>query len=176
MNIFHEYDIRGVYARELNDDFAYILGRAIVRYCTPKKIIIGYDSRNSSKNLFKQISKSITEEGIDIVDAGLISRPMLNFISWKEKYDLGIMITASHNPKEYNGFKFILNSKPLYYSNGLNDVEILIEKLSKEKFSKAKKLGKIIPIDYIDKYVNFMSKNLSSKFKKFNSKKPLRIV
>ncbi|MGV8171493.1 MAG: phosphomannomutase/phosphoglucomutase, partial [Candidatus Woesearchaeota archaeon] len=115
MSVFHQYDIRGIYGSEINEDFAYNLGKVILKYTKAKRIIIGYDSRIGNLKLFSAISKAIIEHGVNVVHAGIVSRPMLNWISWKHKYDLGIMITASHNPKEYNGFKFIWNAKPLNY-------------------------------------------------------------
>ncbi|HYD03460.1 MAG TPA: phosphomannomutase, partial [Alphaproteobacteria bacterium] len=132
MGLFHQYDIRGIYGKELNEKFAYILGKAVLKYTNAKKIIIGYDSRIGNLSLFSSISKAMIEEGIDVVHAGITTRPMLNWVAIDEKFDLGIVITASHNPSEYNGFKFIWKGKLLHYGNGLNDIEILVNKMSGE--------------------------------------------
>ncbi|MGV8172137.1 MAG: hypothetical protein ACP5OA_05600, partial [Candidatus Woesearchaeota archaeon] len=107
--------------------------------------------------------------------AGIVSRPMLNWISWKHKYDLGIMITASHNPKEYNGFKFIWNAKPLNYANGLNDIEALMQNVNFAD-KKSKKSGKIISIDYIDEYVGFLSSHLSKDFRSYIKGHSVKII
>ncbi len=175
MGLFHEYDIRGIYGTELTEEFAYKLGYAAINYTHAKKVVIGYDSRKGNIKLFSALAKSLTEQGINIVHAGLISRPMLNWIAWHYKFDLGIIITASHNPKEYNGFKFIHKGRLLNYDNGLNKVE---EILSNKKFKskKSSKKGKIISKDYIDEYVKFLSNHLSPDFKKYNNKKHIRIV
>ena len=174
MSIFHQYDIRGIYGEELDEKFAYNLGKAVVAYTKAKSIIIGYDSRFGNLKLFSAFAKSVTEQGVEVVHAGLISRPMLNYISWKHKYDLAVCISASHNPKEYNGFKFILRGKPFSYETGLNEVESLMKK--DINYAKAKKPGKIISIDFIDEYVKFLSNNLSGDCKNYIKEKNLRIV
>jgi len=181
MGLFHSYDIRGIYGTELTEDFVFKLGKSILKYTNAKKIVIGYDSRSSNLKLFSAISKAILEQGVDITHIGIVTRPMLNWIAKKHGYDLGIIITASHNPKEYNGFKFLWNGKPLYYDNGLNDVEKLISesndvisKVLKEK--KSKKYGKIISIDYIDEYVKFLSSHLSGEFRHYIKNHTMRII
>ncbi|MGV8087019.1 MAG: hypothetical protein ACP5N1_05285 [Candidatus Woesearchaeota archaeon] len=175
MGLFHQYDIRGIYGEELNEDFAYKLGIAILKYTHAKKIVIGYDSRNSNLQLFSAISKAIIEQGLNVTHIGIITRPMLNWIAKTHNYDLGIIITASHNSREYNGFKFLWKGEPLYYDDGLNDVEILI-KNAVLKNKKVKKIGKIVSIDYIDEYVKFLSKHLSKDFKKYIKNNTLRII
>jgi phosphomannomutase len=174
MSLFHQYDIRGVYGAELDEGFAYSLGKIILQYTKAKRIVIGYDSRIGNLKLFSAFSKAIIEQGIDVTHIGLVTRPMLNWVAWKKKFDLGVIITASHNPKEYNGFKFIWKNKPLHYDNGLSDVEELMEK--DLIFKKTKKRGKIISIDYIDEYVKFLSSHLSKEYKRYISKNTLRLI
>ncbi len=179
MTLFHQYDIRGIYGQELTEDFAYKLGKIILKYTRAKKIIIGYDSRLSNLKLFSSISKALIEQGVNVVHAGIVTRPMLNWIAKKHNYDLGIIITASHNPKEYNGFKFLWKGKALYYDNGLNDVEALMKDVLSKKLlleKKIKKQGKIISIDYIDEYVKFLSSNLSREFKQHIKNHTIRII
>ncbi len=174
MGLFHQYDIRGIYGQELTESFAYNLGKIILKYTKAKKIVVGYDSRIGNLKLFSAFAKALTEQGINVVHAGIITRPMLNWVSWKHGYDLGVIITASHNPKEYNGFKFIWKNKPLYYDNGLNEIETLMHE--KIVFKKSKKLGKIISIDYIDEYVKFLSSHLSPDFKKYVKNHTIKII
>jgi len=174
MGMFKSYDIRGIYGSELTEDFAYKLGKAISQYTKAKKIVIGYDSRVSNLKLFSAMVQGVIEMGVDVMHIGLISKPMLNWVAINYKYDLGILISASHNPKEYNGFKFIWKGKPLYYEDGLNDVEQLMNKGI--KYRKAKKHGKIISKDYIDEYVKFLSSHLSKDFRKYYKKFVVRIV
>jgi phosphomannomutase len=174
MGVFHQYDIRGIFGKELTEKFAYDLGKIILKYTGAKKIVIGYDSRIGNLKLFSALAKSITEQGLDVTHIGLVTRPMLNWIAWKKKFDLGIIITASHNPKEYNGFKFLWKGKPLYYDNGLNDVEELMQK--ELKFKKSPRTGKIISIDYIDEYVKFLSHHLSGEYRRYIKDHTLKIV
>lgn len=175
MSLFHQYDIRGIYGSEINEDFAYRLGKIILHYTKAKRIVIGYDSRIGNLKLFSAFAKAIIEQGIDVMHIGLVSRPMLNWVAWKKRFDLGIIITASHNPKEYNGFKFIWNDKPLCYDNGLDDVERLMDDKSL-RFKKSKTVGKIHSVDYIDEYVKFLSAHLSSEYKKFIKDHTLKII
>ena len=175
MGLFHEYDIRGIYPTELTEDFSYRLGKAVAQHTKAKNVVIGYDSRNGNLKLFSALAKSLTEQGVNVVHAGLISRPMLNWVAWHHKFDLGIIITASHNPKEYNGFKFILHGRVLCYDNGLNKIEgLLSDKNFKPKRSKKK--GKIISKDYIDDYVGFLSSYLSTEFKRYNRKENIKVI
>jgi len=174
MSLFHQYDIRGIYGKELTETFAYDLGKAVLQFTSAKKIIIGYDSRLGNLKLFSAFAKALTEQGVNVVHAGMITRPMLNWIAWKHGYDLGVIVTASHNPKEYNGFKFIWKNKLLYYDDGLNTVEALIVKGL--KYKRNKKVGKIISIDYIDEYVKFLSSHLSSDFRKYIKNHTIRII
>jgi len=174
MSLFHQYDIRGIYGKELTETFAYNLGKTILQFTKAKKIIIGYDSRFGNLKLFSAFAKALTEQGVNVVHAGIITRPMLNWIAWKHDYDLGVIITASHNPKEYNGFKFIWKNKPLYYDNGLNEIEALMTKGL--KYKKTKNVGKIISVDYIDEYVKFLSSHLSSDFKKYIKNHTIKII
>ncbi len=205
MGVFKAYDIRGIYGSEITEEFAYKLGKALIIYFKNKKIsingvVVGYDSRISNLKLFSALSKSFIEEGIDVVHTGLVSRPMLNWIAFSKKYDLGIVISASHNPKEYNGFKFLLKGNPFSYEDGLDEIKkimnensdinkIKFEKSIKEskikktlktlknKFSKSKQ-GKIISKDYIDEYIDFLSSYLSKEFliKSKKEKTPIKIV
>lgn len=104
-NIFREYDIRGIYNTEINEDVAYTIGRSFSSYIDSEKVIVGYDNRLSSNSLFEALTKGLTESGSDVINLGLVTTPMYYFAKKKLNLKYGIMITASHNPKEYNGFK-----------------------------------------------------------------------
>ncbi len=105
--IFKSYDIRGVYPSELNEEVAYKVGRAFVLMTGAKKVAVGQDARLSSPTLSKNLIKGITEAGADAYDMGLAMTECVYFSVGKYDYDGGIMVTASHNPKNYNGFKMI---------------------------------------------------------------------
>ena len=103
--IFREYDIRGIYPTELDINGAYTFGRSFASYIEDKKVIIGYDNRESSLPLHEALVAGLMESGAQILDLGLVTTPMYYFAKKKFDYTNGIMITASHNPREYNGFK-----------------------------------------------------------------------
>jgi len=106
-SIFKSYDIRGIYPSELNEDAAYKIGQAFVNYSKAKKIVVGRDVRISSPALFEALVKGITSQGIDVYDIGQVPVECLYFSIGRYEYDGAIMITASHNPKEYNGMKMM---------------------------------------------------------------------
>lgn len=167
MSIFKAYDIRGIYGTELTDEIAEKIGSAVVRFTKAKNIVVGYDSRMSNLKVFSAFAKGAMEAGANITHIGIVTKPLLNWVSIKHKFDLGVIITASHNPKEYNGFNFMWGKHTLHYENGLNKVEMMLG----DAFKPAKKKGKIVSNDYINEYVVF----LSSKLVKKNLKK-VRIV
>jgi phosphomannomutase len=99
-SIFKSYDIRGIYPAELNEEIAYKIGQVFVGYTGAKKVVIGQDSRLSSPALYQAIAKGITEAGSDVFYLGLVPVECIYFSTGHYNYDGGIMITASHNPKE----------------------------------------------------------------------------
>jgi phosphomannomutase len=104
-SIFKSYDIRGIYPAELNEGIARKIGRAFVDFLKPDVVAVGRDMRTSSEPLFKAFAEGVTLQGADVVDLGLTSTDELYFSVGHFGYPAGVMITASHNPKEYNGFK-----------------------------------------------------------------------
>lgn len=107
-NIFRGYDIRAVYGKDLNEDIAYTIGLSFGSYIREKgyeKCLVGHDNRSSSEPLSDALIEGITSTGVDVVFLGLCTTPMYYYAQKKLKIDPGVMITASHNPKEYNGFK-----------------------------------------------------------------------
>ena len=107
-SIFKSYDVRGIYPSELNEAAAYAIGRAFIKHTGIKNIVIGYDARLSSVVLFKALCQGIMKEGGNITSIGKTPTEGLYFAVGTYQFDAGIMITASHNPKEYNGFKMMV--------------------------------------------------------------------
>ena len=105
-SIFKSYDVRGIYPSELNDDVAFEIGRAFVALLGAKTITVGRDMRPSGERLFSALARGATRAGANVVDVGMTSTDGLYFAVGKYGYDGGVMITASHNPAEYNGMKF----------------------------------------------------------------------
>lgn len=108
-NIFRGYDIRGIYPSEIDEDTAYTIGLGFgsyVRDLGKNTCIVGHDNRLSSPSLYEALTKGILETGVDIISLGLCTTPMYYYACIKLKVYSGIMVTASHNPKDDNGFKF----------------------------------------------------------------------
>ena len=104
--IFKSYDVRGIYPAEIDDDVAYGIGRCFVALLGAKRIVAGRDMRPSGVALFDAFARGATDAGADVTDIGLVSTDALYFAVGKYGFDGGVMITASHNPAEYNGMKF----------------------------------------------------------------------
>ncbi len=139
--IFKEYDIRGIYQTEISVADAYIIGSSFAQFYKAKKLIVGRDGRLSSPVLHAALIRGITDEGVDVIDVGLVSTPMLSFAITLFKKD-GIMTTASHNPKQYNGFKSVRkNLIPLTYSSDMYKIEKMYQ-LKKDTFAEENKAGK----------------------------------
>ena len=122
MNIdaFKAYDIRGEYPRDVNEDLAYKLGLAFVAQYNAQKIVVGHDIRESSDTLFSQLVMGITDAGCDVISLGICGTEEVYFNTVKLDADGGIMITASHNPKNHNGFKLVgKGAEPISLDSGL---------------------------------------------------------
>lgn len=121
---FKAYDVRGRVPEELNPDIAYRIGRAYADATGAQKVCVGRDIRLSGLELATALSKGLNEAGVDVVDLGLVGTEMVYFATAFYGYDGGIMITASHNPPEYNGMKMVREeSRPISGDSGLFDIE-----------------------------------------------------
>ena len=128
MSIFKAYDIRGVYGDTLTDELAYDIGRAFATFLKPSKVVVGRDMRPHSAPLFEQLARGLTELGADVVDIGICSTPMNYFANGRLGADAGVMITASHNPGEWNGFKICREGAiPISGDTGIKDLERIIQ-------------------------------------------------
>ncbi len=150
--IFKAYDIRGVYPSEVNEEMAYKIGYAYSEFLGGKgTVVVGRDMRGSSLPLFQNLSAGLTDGGLDIIDIGLITTPTITFATAHYNYDGGIMITASHNPKQYNGFKMCRkNAYPISYETGIAEIEKKVQSFQKPK--KVTKKGKIYTKEVIEDY------------------------
>ena len=111
-NIFREYDIRGVYPTELDDDTAYTFGLGFgthIQKLGKKKCVVGHDNRLSSPALYQALIEGIKSTGVDVISLDLCTTPMYYYACIKLGIPSGVMVTASHNPKDDNGFKFSYN-------------------------------------------------------------------
>ncbi len=121
---FKAYDVRGKVPAELNPDIAYHIGRAYADQTGAKTVCIGYDIRLSGPELYEALAKGLNDSGVDVVHLGMIGTEMVYFATAFYGYDGGVMITASHNPADYNGMKMVRSeSRPISGDTGLNDIE-----------------------------------------------------
>jgi phosphomannomutase len=161
-SIFKAYDIRGIYPGQFNEKAAYNIGRAYLDFIRKKEkvdepqIVIGRDARASSNRIFKALSQGIIKQGGDVFDIGYATTPMLyfgvNFLTAQG----GIMITASHNPAEYNGLKITrARAIPISGSSGLS---IIRNKAQKEEFKAGETKEKIDQKPILPYYIDFLMK------------------
>jgi phosphomannomutase len=150
--IFKSYDVRGLYPEQLNEDFAFKLGQAVVQFFKAKTVAVGRDCRNGGDKLFDGLSRGITAQGGDVIDLGLVSTDMLYFAVGQFGFDAGCMITASHNPKEWNGFKFCgKGAMGISKNTGFWDIRDMV---SVGKFPESAEKGKIVQRDVLNDYID----------------------
>ena len=128
MSIFKAYDIRGIYGTELTEDVFYKIARAYARFLgAPKRIVVARDCRKSSDSLFEAFAKGLNDLGVDVIDVGLASTPMSYYANGTLKPDGSVMITASHNTKEWNGCKLCrAGAVPISGATGIKDIERMV--------------------------------------------------
>ncbi len=154
--IFKAYDIRGIYPDQLNEEVAYWIGRAFIYHTQAKKIAIGYDMRVSSTKLQDSFIKGVTEQGADVIKIGLSTTPMIYFASWNLEIDGAVMITASHNPAEWNGIKLCLkNAVPVGEGSGMEQIKKLA---ISQNIPAANKQGEVSENNELkNKYLDYIS-------------------
>jgi phosphomannomutase len=149
-NCFKAYDVRGRIPDELNPESAYAIGRAYAEWLRPGRVAVGRDIRLSSAQLAEALIMGLTDSGVDVLDIGLCGTEGVYFATFSQQLDGGIMVTASHNPPDYNGMKFVRElSKPISGDTGLQDIRKLAEG---GKFSASSKKGAVIATDIQPSY------------------------
>ena len=152
--IFKAYDIRGIFPTDINAEIAEAIGRAYVEFTGARKVVVGRDMRPHSADLFEGLAKGLTAQGADVIDLGLSSTPQSYFANGTLKADGSIMITASHNPGEWNGFKLCLaNAVPISGVTGIMDIQKIVEEKS---WKKCDKPGKVTTYDIKEEYAKFL--------------------
>jgi phosphomannomutase len=160
MNAFHAYDIRGVYNEDFNKEDVYAIGYYLPELLNADKVLIGRDVRASSPEIHQFLMQGITDRGADVYDIGLATTPMVYWATAKHHFDASVMITASHNPKQYNGLKISkTNALPVGYESGLNKLEEML--LSKKPIKIATIKGKVHSLDIKEEYLAFQKNYLS---------------
>jgi len=158
-NVFKAYDVRGVYPTELDEDGAYAIGRGYVEQFEPKRIAVGRDMRPSSPSMAAAVIRGASAAGAEILDIGMVGTEMLYFAVGDLSLDGGVMVTASHNPKEYNGLKIVRRGAlPVGGDSGLPEIRERALKLhegSEETASPATEQVDIYP-PFVDKVLSFI--------------------
>ena len=168
LSAFKAYDIRGRIPEEINADLIYKIGRAFAAFVKPKKVAVGRDIRLTSEEFAQALIRGLTDAGVDVLDIGLCGTEGVYFATFHYKLDGGVMITASHNPPDYNGLKLVREqSKPIGSDSGLKEIAAMISagnfpppaaaKGKVEKFDSSK--------DYVDHLLSYVNRKVLRKLK-----------
>ncbi len=160
MSIYREYDIRGIYKKELNEDSVTKIGYALAMNICGKYVAVGYDARSHSEILFEYLVAGLNARGKIVLDMGLVPTPVNYFASYQSfegiEASASVMITGSHNPSEYNGFKMTVDKTPFFGE----DIYALGRRIESMKMpSKVKR--DVIKIDAKERYIDYMVENFS---------------
>lgn len=169
LTCFKAYDIRGRVPDELNVDIAYAIGRAYAAVVAPKKVVVGHDIRLSSVEIKTAVTQGLMDSGVDVYDIGQCGTEEIYFATSHFNLDGGIAVTASHNPKDYNGMKFVREqSKPISGDTGLFDIKRLAEK---NDFPEPTQRGQLHQLDHASAYIEHLLTYID-----VANLKPLKIV
>jgi phosphomannomutase len=151
-SIFKAYDVRGLYPSEVNEDAARLIGRGFVSYLNATRIGVSRDMRLSSPSVAAAFIDGARSQGADVVDYGMMGTDMMYFAVARDGHDGGAQITASHNPKEYNGIKLVRREAfPLSGDAGINEIRDMI--LNRTLPAQAQHAGSLTTMDVIHDYI-----------------------
>ena len=173
--IFKAYDIRGIYPTELNEEAAYLIGRAFVAFLGVACVLVGRDMRTSSPAIFAAVTRGITDQGADVIDIGMVSTDQYYYACATLELP-GMMVTASHNPKQYSGFKMVRQMPYLLSGDeGIQDLRHLVEQ---ENFSTPNRKGVITPRDMSEQFVQQQLSliDLAALQRRADQGRPLRVI
>lgn len=169
-DLFKAYDIRGLVPQEMDTEVAYRIGRALVTYLDVDTVVVGRDMRISGPDMQAELMRGITEQGADVIDIGLVSTDTLYFAVGKYEYPAGVMITASHNPAGYNGFKICKDkAQALSMDEGIGEIRDMV--VSGEVGAPRGETGSIIERDVTEAYAEHALSMID-----VNTIKPLKIA
>jgi phosphomannomutase len=150
---FKAYDVRGRVPDELDEEKAYRIGRAYAAFVGPRQVAVGRDIRRSSASLAEAVIAGLTDSGVDVLDIGVGGTELVYFATFDRGLDGGIMVTASHNPPDYNGMKMVREgARPISADTGLKDIRALAEK---DEFASAAK-GRVSAADVKPDYIRHL--------------------
>ncbi len=170
LSCFKAYDVRGRIPDQLNNDIAYRIGRAFARVIKPSKVVVGHDIRLTSEELKLALSDGLRDEGVDVFDIGLCGTEEIYFATSHAEMDGGIVVTASHNPKDYNGMKFVkTGSRPISGDSGLFDIKALAQ--TNDFGEPVEQRGSFQPLDSAQAYIEHLLSYVD-----ISALKPLKLV
>jgi phosphomannomutase len=163
MSVFKTYDIRGVWGQGIDASFGYRVGRGLARWLKVKSVLLGYDARVHSAELYRACAAGFMDEGIEVSGIGLASTPLLHFTQMDRKVPAAVMVTASHNPPEYHGFKvFDASGGSISYDKGLSEVEKIVDGIPAPASVPAVDVGEV---EGLERYVSFVASAAGRKAK-----------
>ena len=168
LSAFKAYDIRGRIPDELNPELVYLVGRAYAAFVKPKKVVVGRDIRLTSDQFAQALIRGLVDSGVEVIDIGLCGTEGVYFATFHYQFDGGIMVTASHNPPDYNGLKLVREqSKPIGADSGLKDIRAMIESGTLPPLATIK--GKVTKLDtskdYVDHLLSYVDRKVLRKLK-----------
>lgn len=166
-DIFREYDIRGVVSNELTDYILNLLGKAFSTYFINNNrtdVIIGCDNRLSSNHIKSIITDLIINSGLNVIDIGTVITPIFYFASKMLNIDAGIMVTASHNPPEYNGFKVLLGDSTIYG----DEIKNILKIIEDNSFKSLNRIGNFDSKSLEDTYISYLHSIINLGERKIN--------
>lgn len=153
MSAFKSYDFRGVFGEDFTLEDIYKFGFFLPKLLEANKVLVGRDMRLSSPDMFRSLSEGITDAGADVYDMGLVTTPMVYYFTAKHGFDASVMITASHNPKEYNGLKVSRHDAlPVGFDTGLGELQRMMAELSVTPVAHK---GRVVDYPVKDEYLAF---------------------
>ncbi len=168
LSCFKAYDIRGRVPDQLNEDIAYRIGRAYADVIEPRSVAVGYDIRLSSPDLCHALSKGLRDAGVDVFSIGQCGTEEIYFAAFHENVDGGIVVTASHNPADYNGMKLVRKgARPVSGDTGLLDIKALAQSGDFRRTGAGRLQSVDIRADYVQHLLSYLD---------VNAQKPLKIV
>ena len=169
LKCFKAYDVRGKVPEDLSNELAYDIARAFASELKPKKVVVGYDIREESPEMAAHVRQGLLDMGVDVLDIGLCGTEEVYFATFHHELDGGIMVTASHNPKGYNGLKMVREgSKPISGDTGLLAIK---DRVQEQRFEENSTSGSLISDHRKESYINHMLSYIA-----ISNLKPLKVV